>query len=220
MKKIPLVCALAFVFPGFIYSAPIDRDLGHGLAYHRVHQLPADLPTAESARKQPCVLDLRYVHADAGAATALTAWLRFHATARAPVFILANADTSSALLTSAAGAERNANVIVIGGSAPRFTPDLALTISDDTERRAYDALEHGASIESLVTENSGKLRHDEASLVKEHPAESPNWIAAPGPPPLTVAEKSAVPPSSSPVLDAALQRAVHLHRALLALKLI
>ncbi|MSU23348.1 MAG: hypothetical protein EXS32_05930 [Opitutus sp.] len=206
------------VLSGFARAASLDRDLGQGLAYHRVHQLPADLPTAESTRKQPCVLDLRYVRGDADAAAALAAWLRFHATAHAPVFILANADTSPALLASTAEPERDTHVITIGGTAPGFTPALALKIAAEAERRAYDALEQGASVESLLTENSGKPRHDEASLVKEQPTETLGAVASPSHPSRSSAGTSAIPPPSPPLLDAALQRAVHLHRALLALK--
>ena len=184
----------------------LDYDLGQGLAYHRVHQLPADLPTAESARKQPCVLDLRYVRGDATDATALSAWLRFHATPRTPVFILANPSTSAELLSPFT--VRGSSIVVIGPAAPGFTPDIALKISPDADRRAYDALEHGAALASLLNDTPDKPRNDEAKLAKERTADS-----APGGDNL-VDDK----PAPSALIDAALQRAVHLHRALVALQ--
>ena len=114
-------------------AASLERDLGHGLAYHRIHQLPADLPPADPARRQPCVLDLRYVHPDAdaipSAGQTLTAWLKFHATPRAPVFILANADTSAALLAPLTGHDASGSVVVIGPAAPGFAPDIAVRLS-------------------------------------------------------------------------------------------
>ena len=66
--------ALTLMAPGL--AAPVTRDLGQGLLYQRVHQLPGDLPTDENERRHPCVLDLRYVGSDADSATALAAWLK------------------------------------------------------------------------------------------------------------------------------------------------
>ena len=197
-------------------GASLDFDLGQGLAYHRVHQLPTDLPTAEGARRQPCILDLRYVTGDTGAAAALTAWLKFHGTARAPVIILANFATSSALLAPLTTPRPGASVIVIGGAAPGFGPDIALKISPDAERSAYDALENGAAIEDLITKVTNKPRNDEASLAKEHATD-----AAPADeslPPANDGEVAAKAKPPAPPIDAALQRAVQLHRTMLALK--
>ena len=42
-----------------------------------------------------------------------------------------------------------------------------MKISAETERQAYDALEHGAAIESLLTETNDKPRNDEAKLAKD-----------------------------------------------------
>jgi hypothetical protein len=137
-----------------------------------VHQVPADLPTAESTRRQPCVLDLRYVSGDAAAAAALQAWLKFHATARAPVLVLTNSATSPALVAPLAGPRPGASFVVIGGTAPGFTPDIVIQATAQAERAAYDALEHGATIESLVRENAEKTRNDEASLTRDHSGDS------------------------------------------------
>ena len=191
----------------------LDRDLGQGLVYHRVHHVPADLPTAESARKQPCVLDLRYVHGDADAATALAGWLRFHASARVPVIVLANADTSAELLAPVDARAPIAGVVVIGIATEGFVPDIALKVSSDTERKAYDALENGASLDALLNDSPAKLRNDEARLAKEHQSDAgPDDVIAPDKP------ARSAPPPAAPVIDAALQRAVQLHRTLVALK--
>jgi hypothetical protein len=198
-------------------AASLDFDLGKGLAYHRIHQLPVDLPTAEAARLQPCVLDLRYVTGDAAAAAALAAWLKFHATARAPVFILANSATSSALVAPLATPRPGASIVVIGGAAPGFSPDLALKISPDVERRAYDALEHGTALETLITEATDKPRNDEAKLAKDR-ALDPAPVDEPRTTSSAESEKVAKPSPPAPLIDAALQRAVQLHRTMLALK--
>lgn len=199
-------------------AGPLERDLGRGLVYHRVHKLPADLPTADAARAQPWVLDLRYVTGDAGAAATLTAWLKFHATPRAPVILLANADTSAVLLAPLAR-RGVAGVVVVGAAAPGFAPDIAVKISADLERKAYDALEHGATIESLLTENADKPRNDEARLAKDRSADSSDTAdSGGGASPSAGTDESAKPKSPPPLIDAALQRAVHLHRTLVALK--
>ena len=201
-------------------AAPLDRDLGQGLTYFRLHELPGDLPTSESARKQPCVLDLRYLQGDASVATALQAWLKFHATARTPVLLLANAETSTALIASLSPRDPRSSVIVIGAVAKDFHPDIAVAVSADDERRAYDALDQNVPLASLLTDNPNKPRNDEARLAKEH---SPEPL-----PPISdeliddtfapTSEKPPAPKPPAPLIDAVLQRAVHLHRALVALK--
>ncbi len=211
----------------------LDRDLGRGLLYHRVHMLPEDLPAAGSGRQQPSVLDLRYVHGDSTAAATLAAWLKFNATPRAPVFVLANSDTSHALLAPFLGRDSAGSVVLLGAAAPGFNPDIAVRTSRDAERRAYDALETGAAIDSLLVENVDKPRNDEAQLARDRgpdsaPADSaegpPNRaapvdrIAAIEPPGLPDDAKSAKLKLPAPPIDAVLQRAVQLHRTLLALK--
>jgi hypothetical protein len=206
------------------HAAPLVRDLGEGLVYFRISTLPADLPTAEAARKQPCVLDVRYVRGDPSAGTALDAWLKFHATSRTPVLLLINAETEATVLASLAARLPAAGLVVIGTASPGLTPDLVLKITPTEERRAYDALATGATIESLLNDNPTKIRDDEARLVKDY-ARRPD-PAAPTVAPLTDDYPSAATdserttsnkPSVAPI-DSALQRAVHLHRALKALK--
>ena len=206
--------ALTLMAPGL--AAPVTRDLGQGLLYQRVHQLPGDLPTDENERRHPCVLDLRYVGSDADSATALAAWLKFHATARAPVFVLANADTGSGIRTVLASRTPGTSIILVGAATNDFKPDIALKISPEAERRAYDAFEHGATADSLITENPDKPRNDEAKLAKDR---QPEIAAGPGEDLAASSTDTVAPPKSPPpLMDAVLQRAVQLHRALLALK--
>ena len=225
-RAFSLPLAFAFVFAAAAPSlpaAPLARDLGQGLAYHRVETLPGDLPAADSTPQQPFVLDLRYAHGDAAAGTALDAWLKFHASARTPVFLLVNADTASAVLAPLAARVPSAGLIVIGTASSVLAPDLALKISPAEERRAYDALAAGAPVESLLRDSPDKARNDEARLAKDHrgqpdaalPASDDPLDDPPAPP---AAEKPAKPAAPPPLLDVALQRAVHLHRSLKALK--
>lgn len=186
-----------------VQAAPLARELGQGLALHRVRALPGDLPAAD-ARRQPLVLDLRYVPGDAAAATALQTWLRAHATQRTPIFVLANAATSAALRDALTARRLPAHTLVIGTPASGFTPDIAVAANTDDERRAYDALDGGTEVALLLTENADKTRNDEAALTR--------------PPRFSGATEGATKAASPAPLDLALQRAVHLHRALVALK--
>jgi hypothetical protein len=80
-------------------------------------------------------------------------------------------------------------------------------VSPEDDRRAYDALEKGADVQSLLSDYPAKPRIDEAYLEKEHIADSDS--------PEIPTDK---PLPARPLVDAMLQRAVQLHRGLLALK--
>ena len=187
-------------------SAPITREIGHGLVYVRVHTLPADLPVEPAGRVPPCIIDVRYLDADGKAAADFSAWLHRRATPRSPVFVLANAETSPALLRVLAVHQRGTGIAVVGIERGPFKPDVAVKASPESERRAYDALAQGADIATLLTDNPDKVRNDEASLSKDRLAEASAEA-------VKDAGKKAPPP-----IDSTLQRAVHLHRALVALR--
>ncbi len=216
MKAFVLLCGLLLALKGIAHGALLSRDLGQGLVYQRIHQLPADLPTDEAVRRQPCILDLRYVSCDGAATAALVAWLRFHATEHAPVFVLANSNTAPILLSAFTTLGKDPCVIVIGSSEAGFSPDIAVRISAEAERLAYDAVEHGASLDSLIIETPDKPRNDEAQLAKERQSDSAA-SEDPSAPPLPNMD-TVKPKQPLPMIDAVLQRAVQLHRTLLALK--
>jgi hypothetical protein len=214
MIKSLLLPALAFVLAAPAVFAAAPSDLGQGLLYCRVHALPADLPAANTG-KSALVLDLRYATTDDTGATAFSAWLGFRNNTQ-PVFILVNAGTGPALLHALAVRPAPSGVVAVGPSLPAFTPDVPLKILPDTEHRAYEAFDHGTAMDSLIVEKIDKPRYDEASMVKDHASDSapsPDDEDAPDKPD-SAKDKPAPPP---PLIDLALQRAVQLHRALLAL---
>jgi nucleoside phosphorylase len=194
--------ALAGAAPAFAASA--GHDLGQGLVYIRVHHLPADLPANPEGRAPATVVDLRYVEADAATTTALGAWLKFRAGPKSPVLVLVNSKTSPALLATLRAHDPKSGILLISGSAGAVRPDLTVPTSAEAERKAYDAFETGTPLATLITDFPDKVRIDEASLNFERPA-----------PEVTDTDDQ---PQPAPVIDAALQRAVHLHRTLLALK--
>lgn len=207
--KFPRSLALWLLMVVAAVAAPLERELGVGLTYFRVKELPADLPARPTGRVGACVIDLRYVSADDEAAKAFMAWLKFRASSRSPVFVLANADTAAALRTSLAEHERGTGIAVVGIATRQFRPDVAVAGTAQNERKAYDALAAGVAPSVLLTDNPDKVRNDEASLSKDRVAEASADAAEDA-----LAGKKGPPPP----IDVALQRAVHLHRALVALK--
>lgn len=200
-------------------AAPLTADLGQGLVYHRAHALPTELPTAEAGLTQPCVLDLRFTTGDANAASVLAAWLKFHAQPRTPVIVIANAATSPAIRALLAHRTARAPAfVVVGTPSPEFTPDVALTVTAEADRTAYDAAEQGTALDKLVTETLDKPRNDEARIARER-LPSPLENETPRTPPTdAAATANSEPPPTPALIDRVLQRAVHLHRALVALK--
>ena len=194
------LAALATAAP----AAPLTRDLGDGLTYVRIRDLPADLPGGAAVPGQTLILDFRYLVAGRDAAATLLAWVEFRANARSPLFLLANRETGADLNAVLRRVSRGKGCVVIGVPGPGFEPQLAAKSEPAAEREAYSALERGEPVMSLLTENPGKARLDEASL-NHPPAEEEDAPAA-----------DAVKPA--PPIDAALQRAFHLHRSLRALR--
>lgn len=194
----------------------LERDLGEGLQFFRAHVLPADLPS-DKAKTGPLVLDLRYTLAETDAARALEAWLKFRATDHTPVFVLFNTDTALSLRDLVASVEGRPGLITLGRPTATFTPDIAIDCPAEEERKAYDALEKSPSVDSVLRENLDKPRVDEASIMHARAESSngaPESAASEHP---TSTEKKSPPPASNPI-DRPLQRAVQLHRALVALK--
>jgi hypothetical protein len=208
------------------------QDLGRGLTYARLQQLPDDDALLATVWKAPAlIIDLRHPVGATGQSIPADLPSRSRT---APLFILVGPDTPAGLL--AALRDHAPALITIGLAAPGLTPDIALPLSPEADRRAYDALAAGASAESLISESLAKRRFDEAALARERDsgaaeeeapglngtdqntalpaARPPTAAAAPAP----VEIKSAPPVEPKPpVIDAVLQRAVQLHRALLAL---
>ncbi len=221
MKPSYLLSLLVFVLSALTsHAEALTRDLGQGLSYFRARTLPGDLPSPTPASNQCYVLDLRYTTGDASAAKALHAWLKFHASPRKPVFLLINSDTATTLLAPLAS-PRLSGLVVIGAGSAVITPDIAISTTAEVDRRAYDALGGSATPESLIIETPDKPRNDEAALMRDRDrvADAPtNTLASDDVTDAPPAAPAVKPKPPAALIDVALQRAVHLHRALKALK--
>jgi hypothetical protein len=188
------------------FPTTLVRDLGEGLTYYRVHELPQDQPAPVSGRPGACILDLRYAKADEPDAGVLKAWVLFNVSVHKPIFVLENAQTDPALLATLQ-ARGPAGLIILSPASAKIGADIEVAVSAADDRQAYDALEKGAAVTSLLSDYPDKPRVDEAYLEKEHIADSDS--------PELPTDKPAPP---RPRVDALLQRAVQLHRGLVALK--
>lgn len=196
------------------------QPLGRNFLYVRVHTLPDDLPAAAPEPHDSIVLDLRFVSAGKEAAEAFAAWLKFQARPAFPVVVLINASTSPALLRPLGEARSPAGVVCIGPADPAIKPDIALNIPAEADRAAYEAFEHGVPLADLITPKFDKVRHDEATMAKERAsaADSNDGETDDDFLPIANAPATVAPPAPVVPVDAVLQRALQLHRTLLALK--
>ena len=105
-------------------------------------------------------------------------------------------------------------LIVLGLAGSDFSPDIALKTTPEAERLAYDALTDASALARLINPPITKPRNDEARLVADYLAGRTSEPPATDPAPASTAPTPTPPPPTDPVL----QRAVHLHRSLLALK--
>ncbi len=208
MTRLLLRILFTVAIAGSLTGAPVTHDLGQGLTYVRATTLPVDLPASQQVRA--CVLDLRNAAGDETAALALSAWLKFHAAERRPVFILANGDTAAPLRVTLAADRLPAGALTLGRPSAGFTPDIAVAVEPAAEARILALLAAGTAPADLLQENAGKVRYDEAQMVRELAGETPS--ADPAKPDVPDTTKPASPP-----IDRTLQRAVQVHRGLAAL---
>lgn len=208
MRRGLALLAALFAFATVPTAPAAPADLGEGLRYIRAADL-SSLPEAPPA--DPLVLDLRRTRG--GDLARLAALLRTEGPVR---FVLLGKETSGevrALLAS-----RAPSVITVASGGYGAAADVVLeAISPEEDRLAYEAHENGTNLALLIQPPVKKNRRDEASILRERTNGNGNGqgraAASEDPPP----EASPGEPEATPLVDAVLQRAVHLHRGLKAL---
>jgi len=209
--------------------AALEKELGQALAYLRITDVNADaaLVVDTIERRPALVLDLRSLPVADGLAESIQAALAKPPAPHAIRIVLINSTTAPALV--AATTQALPSVVTIGPRSPAITPDIAVTITDEEDRRAFAALATGTALEKLITDSHEKPRYDEAKLVQDHAngvttpdsvlpadADDDSVTSEPvGDKKVPNADKKTPP---APVVDLVLERAVQLHRSLLALK--
>ena len=239
---------LLLVLTGLVSLARATEltDLGEGLSYWRIPAIDESAKglTAAIRERKFLVLDLRHANTTADSAELLRTALNAR-TVKPPVFILVGPATPTAIGETLMSAAGKCLTFGIKESAPM--PQVIIDQPAATDRLAYEALDSGQPLASLISGKIGKDRFDEAALMKEFNSGNINAVppAAPDPTAKPLDVKPTVPagpvvpeplsrpavslsnPSKGshvepskvePLTDRVLQRAVHLHRALAAIK--
>lgn len=215
MKNLLSALFLALVLTELARAAPPEPiDLGANLAYLHIKSLADAAPllsTAQSAQR-PLVLDLRYATSEAAALSVFQTALARHP---APLFILFSTATPQeiiAVVKQSAGAI--ITLSVAGADAPA---QIQVKADPAADRLAFEALGQGTLPAILVAGKIEKERFDEATLVQEFKNGNPDAKPPPLPDP-TQPKLNEAAPVKAPLIDRVLQRAIQLHRALLALE--
>ncbi|GAB1488525.1 hypothetical protein MASR2M8_09700 [Opitutaceae bacterium] len=201
----------AFAIASLAAHAAEVRDLGEGLGYLRLSDISGE---AFSAPVDPLVVDLRQATQAGSDGIDRLRGLLGQPSLR---LVLVSEVTAPAIITFLE--TRSATVLTLGGLGAPET-DIRVPVSTEDDRKAYEALDQGASLADLVTPPLVKARRDEASILRarrtsNRPSDSPPPPDTPMPP---VAPTPADAPTVTPLSDPVLQRAVQLHRGLRALK--
>lgn len=194
-------------------AAPADpADLGRGLRYLRLGTGAVDESALAAALAAPAlVLDLRLA-TGAAAGEETVRRLRSGRDAGHPLFVLFGADTPAALralLTAAPG------LVTLAAQDSGGAATLLIAVAPAADHAAAEALAAGRPPRELVEEKIEKTRFDEARLAQNHANGQSD--AAPGAISSGSGKDAQPAEAAAPLQDLLLQRAIFLHRALLAL---
>lgn len=192
-------------------AAAFTADLGNGLRYVRLPDASV-IATFEGTQ----VVDLRFTDALEESAEGLARHLQTAAQSGATLFVLVNSATDPLLRRDLAAVQGTTRpLLFIGPATPELAPEIVTAPDLEEERRACDAIASGTPPADLIKEELEKRRFDEAELVRHRtngggnePADGTGTAATPAAEP---------EPQPAPLKDLSLQRAVFLHRALIAL---
>ena len=209
------------LFAAGLATAPVyagePTDLGNNLSYLRVHALAGSDPALQVAlsAQHACVLDVRYATATEESIATFRTALAKHPS-EAPLFILISPATPPSVV-DAVNAVTPATFVTLGIAGSNPSPKITVKTTAATDREAYDAFDNGTSLTELISGKIEKDRFDEATLVKEFKSGNPDPEAP------SATDRAATKPPETPtkaavLTDRVLQRALHLHQALLALQ--
>jgi hypothetical protein len=205
--SLSLLFSVACLLSSVRAADPVALD--QGLTYLRIASLTTSAHDLSDAllKPAPLVIDLRYTANEPEAADVLRV---LNSQPRKPtLYVLVSPSTPKPLGEILTSTTTPLTLLGIKGSHPEPQVVVAQAAADD--RKAYEALEAGTPLTDLISGKVEKDRFDEASLVTEF--KNGNHDAHP---PETPADGKN--PPAAHLVDRVLQRAAHLHRAVLALK--
>ncbi|MFT3828206.1 MAG: hypothetical protein QM691_00720 [Opitutaceae bacterium] len=223
LRLLPLLLAAALVEPAHAAdtppvapaetkaAAPADpADLGRGLRYFRPGANNDDASFAAANAASALVLDLRASATNDRSAERLRELLGRRDAARPLLLLLGNATPEE---LRAMVPRHAAGVLTLATKASAIPADVIVEIDAAQERAALDALAAGRPPRELIEAKIEKQRFDEARLAQNHA----NGVREREPVPVARPDTKPAKPSPAPLQDLLLQRAVAIHRALLAL---
>lgn len=212
-RRLLLLLALSLQLSAFSASACAAEpvELGADLGYLRIHSIVQERQSITDALHQSraLVLDLRYPVDERDAGEILSLELRSHP-AKPRTYVLLSPSTPVPVVGVIA-ANPAPFLVTLGIENSKPEPSVVVAQTAAADRAAYEAYAAGTTLAQLVSGHIEKERFDEASLVQEF--KNGNLDAKP---PEASPAKAAETPA--PPTDRVLQRALHLHRALQALK--
>lgn len=198
-------------------TAPADpADLGRGLRFLQLAAGTSDSAFAAALAAPALVLDLRLAPAEPAVDARLHDLLA-RATAARPLFILLGRETPDTLRVAIPAAAPGLLTLAAKGS--NIAAGVLITVDPTRDRAAAEALATGKPPRELVEERIEKARYDEARLARDHAnghREREEAEPAPAADPAAKPEGKAAT-AEPPLQDLLLQRAVFIHRGLLAL---
>jgi hypothetical protein len=209
---------LALSLPLSALRAPAAElvDLAPDLGYLRVHSIVLEREAIAVAllKSRALVLDLRYPLDERDAGEALRQELSSHP-AKPRLYVLVSPATPVPVVGAIAASPARLTTLGVKGARPE--PQVVVLQSPADDRRAYEAHTKGTALADLISGKIDKERFDEATLVQEFRLGLPGDRSAG---PSAAAAEPAAPPADAPprITDRVLQRALHLHRALQALR--
>lgn len=197
-------------------ASPRLRSLPGGPTYLRARDLGQWDVAATPAE---LIIDLRGVRETTPDNAARLGTLLASGSARTLRLVLIDPTTSADLL--AVVKTSKARNLTLGANLPAGAVDVAVATPEDLDRRAVAALDAGRPPETLLEARQEKIRYDESSMVRDHakglpiPDAPPDLETEPGKDDAKATPTAAAEP---PLVDRVLERALHLHRALRAIR--
>jgi hypothetical protein len=197
-------------------AAPLLRALPGGPSYLRIRDL-AQLDLA--ATPAEIIIDLRGLRETTPDGAARLGTLLASGSARTLCLVLIDPTTSADLLAAVKASK--GRHLTLGANLPAGAVDVAVATSAERDQQAVAALDSGRPPEALLETRQEKVRYDESSMVRDHakglpiPDAPPELETEPGKDDAKSGPAVAVEP---PLVDRVLERALHLHRALRAIR--
>jgi len=200
-------------------------EFGDGLDYVRVRNLDTETPVAARAAM---IVDLRGSTGTSPlAATRLAVLLDVRSPGAIRLVLIDGATASNLVGLLKSSPNR---LLTLGAAGSGLALDITVATTVETDLHAREAIDAGTPLPDLLDPKREKRRYDEAAMVRDHA----NGLPIPGSPPETDTPKAdgdadtggkagtgpAAPKETKakPLVDQVLQRAIHVHQALRALK--